>query len=138
MISRCIGANPSKHESKQRSYFSTCATQLAVIYPFISLFIEAWPLLGYIYQRGMDPLKLAYEKTEEVEVFYIIILIVFWTCLSIALFLFLVAGFANARNITRAVSYLMGKKQSDNSSTESPFDLEDENDITTRHRRQPE
>ena len=135
MLARCIGADPSKHESKQRSYISTCATQLAVIYPFISLFIEAWPLLGYIYQRGLDPFQLAYEKTDEVEVFYVIILVVFWTCLSIALFLFLVAGFANARNITQGVSYLIGKKHSDISPMESPFDLEDEDDVPARQRR---
>mmetsp|Transcript_18199 Transcript_18199/g.21437 ORF Transcript_18199/g.21437 Transcript_18199/m.21437 type:complete len:83 (+) Transcript_18199:309-557(+) len=80
------------------------------MYPGWQCLNEVWGLLVQIYGHGWAPISSAYHEPEEEQVFYSVILLVFWMCFSTALFLFLVAGFANARNITKAFTYFLASQ----------------------------
>ena len=104
------------------------------MYPGWCLVHEVWTeLLSSVYALGWDPVSRALSDPEEVCVFYCLTLIVFWGCFSTAFFLFLVAGFANARNITRAGNYFMGHSN-DNDEGEDGVEQEQ----GSSRRRQPE
>ena len=88
---------PMKKESYFRTNIASSVTQMAAMYPGWYFANELWTnLLGKVYAIGKEPLESAINNAEEVSVFFCIILCVFWACLSTAIFLFLVAGFANA------------------------------------------
>ena len=108
----CLGHG--KHASRIRADISGFATTLVSMYPGWALVHEVWTeMLGRMYSIGLDPVYRAFSDPEEVSVFYCVILCVFWICFSTAFFLFMVAGFANARSTTRAINYFLGNNTSE-------------------------
>ena len=63
-----------------------------------------------MFRVGWAPIARAFSDPEEQSVFYCMILFVFWVCLSLTIFLFLVAGNKVAHSLTQIINYLLGRE----------------------------
>ena len=83
-----------KGESAHREEVATQATQIASIFPGIYILLfDAFGITSRIYALGITPMRQSVEDPDEESVFYCFTLLVFWACLSTAVFLFLISGF---------------------------------------------
>ena len=86
----CVRKNS---ESRYREIYAAKITQFASMYPGQFIIFSNWDLVQDQLRLGLAPVQEAINDPKEECVFYCIILTVFWICLSVAIFLFLVAGF---------------------------------------------
>ena len=70
------------------------------MYPGYNLVGAVYILTNKVFYLGWAPISSAMAEPEEQCVFYCIILTVFWGVLSLALFLFVIAGFKVAQTVS--------------------------------------
>ena len=106
--------NQQKGESAHRENLSTTATQLISIYPITLQIADAWYLIQRLYHvHGAKPIKKAFSDPDEVEVFYCIILTVYWICMSTAIFFFICSGFKIAKTVVNQIKRMLGYEVED-------------------------
>ena len=103
MLRDCLGKRNANH---YREVYATSATQLFALYPGVDLAINVWGLIQNVFYLGTTPIMQAVvdpdqDCLEEVCVFYCVTLVAFWTCLSIAIFLLVVASYKILSNVSR-------------------------------------